>query len=84
MTSAAQRESHPRRLAALLAKGWQQLGSRTFLSPYTGCRYNEQAAFDIEILRGHGRFGLAGFRGVCVFGSREKSGKSCLGKILSL
>jgi hypothetical protein len=48
--NAAQRRAYPRRLRALLAKGWQRLGSY-FVSPYTGHRYDEQAAFDIEMLR---------------------------------
>lgn len=44
-------DARPRRLRTLAEKGWGRIGSY-WLSPYTSHRYTEQAAIDIESLRG--------------------------------
>jgi lysozyme len=49
--NARDHKTHAAKLRLLLAKGWKQLGI-FYISPYSGCRFDERGALDVEILRG--------------------------------
>jgi hypothetical protein len=49
--NARDRKTRSAKLRLLLAKGWKKLGV-FYISPYSGCRFDERGALDVEVLRG--------------------------------